>query len=75
MNAFQWLDTLSCISKEYTDDFHFEYDVDIRDRADYSRWNATVFSDMDFWSFIDWLKLESNGTRFQVKGIDMLPPQ
>ena len=75
LNVCQWLNFLSCISKEYTDDYHFEYDLDICDSADYSRWNVTVFTDMEFYSFIDWLKLETYGTRFQVKGVDMLPPQ
>ena len=74
MNVFQWIETLD-VSQEYSDDCPFEYDLDIRDRADYSRWSATVFSGMDFWPFISWLKMECNGTRFQVKGIDMLPPQ
>ena len=74
MNVFQWLETLD-ISQKYSDDCYFEYDLDIRDCADYSRWNATVFSDKDFWSFLNWLEMECNGTRFQVKGVDMLPPQ
>jgi len=69
MNVFEWLETLD-VSKESSDARPYEYDVDIRDCRDYTRWHTTVFSNLMFEDFITWLDWQCSSTVFKVKGID-----